>query len=256
MRPSILGNLIQAAKRNADRGFADVGLFEAGPVYKDPTPEGQQTVVAVVRAGSTPRHWAEKQRPVDAFDAKADALAALMACGAPVQSLQITTDAPLGAPSWYHPGRSGSLRLGPTLLATFGEVHPALLAACDGEGPMVAAEIFLANIPQSRASGTAKPLLKLATLQSVERDFAFVVDSNVTAAKLVRAIKDADKALISNVTVFDVYEGERLGAGKKSIAVSVTLQPTDKTLTDAEIEALSAKITATVMKATGAVLRG
>lgn len=252
MRPNILGNLIQAAKRNADRGFSDVALFEVGPIYKNATPEGQETVACALRAGSSPRSWITKQRPVDAFDAKADALAALAACGAPTASLQITAD----APGWYHPGRSGCMRLGPTLLAIFGEVHPRLLKACDAEGPMVATEIFLANIPQSRSAGTAKPLLKLAALQAVERDFAFVVDSDVTAVKLIRAVKDADKNLITNVTVFDVYEGERLGAGKKSIALSVTLQPNDKTLTDAEIEALTTKITATVTKATGAVLRG
>jgi phenylalanyl-tRNA synthetase beta chain len=252
MRPSILGNLIQAAKRNADRGFADVCLFEVGPIYKNPTPEGQEIVATSLRAGATPRHWAVKQRPVDAFDAKADALAALAACGAPVSSLQITTD----APGWYHPGRSGCLRLGPTLLATFGEIHPALLAACDAAGPMTGAEIFFANIPQSRSASTAKPLLKLAALQSVARDFAFVVDSNVTAAKLIRAVKDADKILIRDVNVFDVYEGERLGSSKKSVAVSVTLQPADKTLTDVEIDALSTKITAAVASATGAVLRG
>lgn len=252
MRPSILGNLIEAAKRNSDRGFADVGLFEVGPIFKNPTLEGQSIVATSLRAGSTPRHWAEKPRPVDAFDAKADALAALAACGAPTLSLQITTD----APAWYHPGRSGVLRLGPTVLATFGEMHPALLAACNAAGPMVGTEIFFANIPQSRSTGTAKPLLKLAALQSVERDFAFVVDSNVTAAKLIRAVKDAEKNLIRDVNVFDVYAGERLGADKKSVAVSVTLQPTDKTLTDVEIEAITAKITAAVTKATGAVLRG
>jgi phenylalanyl-tRNA synthetase beta chain len=252
MRPSILGNLIQAAKRNADRGFSDVGLFEVGSVYKNPTPEGQQTIACVLRAGSTPRHWNIPKRAFDAYDAKADTLAALAAAGAPVQSLQITTD----APSWYHPGRSGALRLGPTLLATFGEVHPTLLAACDAEAPMVAAEIYLANIPQSRSTGTAKPLLKLAALQHLARDFAFVVNSDVTAAKLIRAVKDADKILIRDVSVFDVYAGDKMEAGKKSVALSVTIQPQDKTLTDAEIEALSAKITATVAKATGAVLRG
>lgn len=252
MRPNILGNLIEAAKRNADRGFADVGLFEVGPVFKDPTPEGQETVATMLRAGSTPRHWAIKQRPVDAFDAKADALATLTAWGVPTTSLQITTD----APAWYHPGRSGALRLGPTVLAYFGEIHPALIAACDAEGPMVGAEIFFSNIPQSRSGGTAKPLLKLESLQAIARDFAFVVDSSVTAAKLIKAIKDADKNLIRDVNVFDIYEGERLGPNKKSVALSVTLQASDKTLTDVEIENLSSKITASVTKATGAVLRG
>ena len=252
MRPSILGNLIQAAKRNADKGFADVALFEIGPVFKNQTPEGQSTVATVLRAGHTPRHWDVPTRAVDAFDAKNDALAALAAAGAPVASLQITTDAPV----WYHPGRSGVLRLGPNVLATFGEIHPSVLTACDAAAPVVGCEIFLANIPAARSSGTAKPLLKLESLQPVSRDFAFVVDRGVTAAKLVKAIKDADKNLIREVTLFDVYEGEKVATDKKSVALSVTLQPADKSLTDAEIEAVAAKITASVGKATGAVLRG
>jgi phenylalanyl-tRNA synthetase beta chain len=146
--------------------------------------------------------------------------------------------------------------LGPNVLAYFGEIHPSVLAACDAAGPIVGCEIFLASIPAPRSSGTAKPLLKLETLQPVSRDFAFVVDRSVTAAKLVKAIKDADKNLIRDVNLFDVYEGDKIAADKKSIAISVSLQPADKSLTDAEIEAISAKITASVGKATGAVLRG
>jgi phenylalanyl-tRNA synthetase beta chain len=251
MRPSILGNLIMAAKRNADRGFGDAGLFEVGPVFKNATPEGQEIVAAALRVGMTPRHWATPSRASDAFDAKADAIAALTACGAPVQSLQVTTD----APAWYHPGRSGCLRLGPTLLATFGEIHPAVLLVCDAAGPMAACEIFLASIPQSRSQGTAKSLLKLEALQAVKRDFAFVVDRGVTAAKLIKAIRDADKNLIRDVAVFDIYEGDRIAAEKKSVALSVTLQPTERSLTDAEIEAMGIRIAESASKATGAVLR-
>ncbi|MDE2030228.1 MAG: phenylalanine--tRNA ligase subunit beta, partial [Alphaproteobacteria bacterium] len=143
MRPTISGNLIQAAKRNADRGFKDAGLFEIGPVFKNATPDGQNIVATALRSGATPRHWAEPSRPVDAFDAKGDAIAALAAAGAPVANLQVTAD----APAHYHPGRSGSLRLGPNVLAYFGEIHPSIVAACDAEGPMVACEIFPANIP-------------------------------------------------------------------------------------------------------------
>jgi phenylalanyl-tRNA synthetase beta chain len=252
MRPTILGNLIQAVKRNADRGFEDAALFEVGPIFRNPTPEGQISVATAIRSGHTPRHWAQLTRAVDAYDAKADALAALYIAGAPTSSLQITTD----APAWYHPGRSGALRLGNNVLAYFGEIHPAVLAACDTSGSIVACEIFLNNIPASRSSGTAKPLLKLESLQAVSRDFAFVIDRSIPAAKLIRAIKDADKNLIHEVNVFDVYEGDKIAADKKSVALSVTLQPTDKSLTDAEIEALGAKITASVSKATGAVLRG
>jgi phenylalanyl-tRNA synthetase beta chain len=251
MRPSILGNLIEAAKRNADHGFADVGLFEVGPVFRNAAPEGQATVAAALRAGATPRNWAQASRAVDAYDAKADALATLAAAGAPTSSLQITTD----APSWYHPGRSGTLRLGPVVLATFGEIHPQVLSVCDAAAPMVATEIFLDVFPQGRA-GTARPLLKLEPLQPVVRDFAFVVGHDVTAVKLVKAVRDADKTLIRDVTVFDVYEGDKIEAGKKSVALSVTLQPLEKTLTDAEIEALAAKVTQSVAKATGGSLRG
>jgi len=252
MRPTILGNLILAAKRNADRGFSDAHLFEIGPVFKDQTPEGQSTLATALRSGSTPRHWASPMRPWDAYDAKGDALIALAAAGAPTASLQVTAD----APSWYHPGRSGVLRLGPVILAIFGEIHPSVLALCDAPGPMVGCEIFLANIPPSRSSGTAKSLLKLDSLQPVSRDFAFVVDQDVSAAKLIKAIKDADKNLIREINLFDVYEGDKIEAGKKSLALSVTLQPVEKSLTDAEIDALASKITASVNKATGAILRG
>ncbi|MDR3425744.1 MAG: phenylalanine--tRNA ligase subunit beta [Alphaproteobacteria bacterium] len=252
MRPSILGNLLSAAKRNADRGFAAVGLFEIGPVFKDLTPEGQAVVATAVRCGQTPRHWAAASRACDVFDAKGDATAALAAAGAPVAALQITSD----APDWYHPGRSGALRLGANVLAYFGEIHPSVLTACDLSGPAVGCELFLANIPAPRSSGTAKPLLKLDALQPVSRDFAFVVERKVTAAKLVQAVKAADKNLIREVAIFDVYEGDKISSDKKSLALNVTLQPQGKSLTDAEIEAVSAKITAAVGKATGAVLRG
>lgn len=251
MRPTVLGNLLLAAKRNADRGFIDAGLFEIGPLFKNSTPDGQITLASVLRTGMTPRHWSTQSRKLDAYDAKADAIAALAACGAPVHSLQITTD----APAWYHPGRSGVLRLGPTVLAFFGELHPELLSTIGLDGAAVAAEIFFANIPQSRTTTTAKPLLKLESLQSIARDFSFVVDRNMTAAKLINAIKGAAKNLIRDVTVFDVYEGEHVTADKKSIALSVVLQPIDKTLTDLEIETISARITESVTKATGATLR-
>jgi phenylalanyl-tRNA synthetase beta chain len=250
MRSSILPNLLGAAKRNADRGFADVGLFEVGPVFKNATPEGQAIVAGALRAGNTPRHWASPARPVDAFDAKADALAALSAAGAPVAGIQVTTD----APAWYHPGRSGALRLGTNVLAYFGEIHPELRNSFSGA--VVGCEVFLGKIPASRSNGTAKPSLKLETLQPVSRDFAFVVDRDVAAAKIIQAVKAADKNLIREARVFDVYEGDKIAADKKSIAISVTLQPTDKSLNDAEIDAVAVKVEASVAKATGAVLRG
>ncbi len=251
MRPSLLPNLLAAAKRNADKGFADNALFEVGPVFKNTSPEGQVLIAASLRAGHTPRDWAEPSRAVDAFDAKGDALAALAAAGAPVAALRITAD----APSWYHPGRSGALRLGPDVLACFGEIHPAVLKAYEAVGPVAACEIFPGNIPAQRTAGTAKPLLKLDVLQPVLRDFAFVVDRSVAADKIIQAVRAADKTLIRDAAIFDVYEGDKIAKDKKSLAVGVTIQPADKSLTDAELDALAARITASVGKATGAVLR-
>jgi phenylalanyl-tRNA synthetase beta chain len=254
MRPSVLPNLIQAAGRNADRGWPDAGLFEIGPAFRNATPGSQDLVAAGVRAGAmVPRHWAVATRPVEAFDAKADALAVLEAAGAPAANLQITTD----APDWYHPGRSGVLRLGPAMLGRFGELHPAVLEALGAKGPMVGFEVFLDAVPQPKKKpGTARPLLKLPPFQPIRRDFAFVVDAGVEADRLVRAARGADKALVREVAVFDRYQGPNLGEGRKSLALAVTLQPTERTLTDAEIEAVAARIVAAVTKSTGGVLRG
>jgi phenylalanyl-tRNA synthetase beta chain len=253
MRPSILPNLLTAAQRNAARGLADVALFEVGPQYENATPQGQALVAAGLRTGkSGPRNWLEKPRALDAFDAKGDALALLGELGAPVENLQVTTD----APGWYHPGQSGVLRLGPNVIAQFGALHPGVLRALDVKGPAVGFEIFLDRVPASRQKGTARPKLEASPYQAVERDFAFVVAEDVPADKLLRAARGADKALIRQVSVFDLFEGAAIGAGKKSIAIAVTLQADDRTLTDAEIEAAAAKIVASVKKATGAELRG
>jgi phenylalanyl-tRNA synthetase beta chain len=253
MRPSILPNLIQAVGRNADRGYADAGLFEVGAMFRDYTPQGQDTVAAGVRSGlMVPRQWAQKQRPVDVFDAKADALAVLDQVGAPTTNLQVTTD----APGWYHPGRSGVLRLGPTVLARFGEMHPEVLEILGVKGPVVAFEVMLDVVPlPKKKAGTARPLLRLSMFQPIQRDFAFVVDASVEAEKLVRAAKGADKVLISDVGVFDVYQGQGIEPGRKSLAIAVTIQPTAKPLTEPEIDAIGAKIVAAVAKATGGTLR-
>ncbi|MEX0810137.1 MAG: phenylalanine--tRNA ligase subunit beta [Dongiaceae bacterium] len=253
MRPSILPNLLTAAQRNAARGFGDVALFEVGPQYADATPKGQSLVAAGLRVGASgQRHWQQKPRALDAFDAKGDALALLASLGAPVENLQVTTD----APAWYHPGQSGVLRLGPNAIASFGAVHPRVLKALDVKGPAVAFELFLDRVPEPRAKGTARPPLKSSPYQAVERDFAFVVDRDVAADKLLRAAKGADKALIRQVSIFDLFEGASIGQDKKSLAIAVTLQADDRTLTDEEIEAVAAKIVAAVKKATGAELRG
>lgn len=253
MRPSILGNLLLAAGRNADRGFADVGLFELGPAYQDATPDGQQLVAAGVRHGHVQlAHWSDKARVADALDAKADALAALEAAGAPAANVQISRD----APDWYHPGRSGALRLGKNILAYFGEVHPAVLRGLDVRGPAVGFEVFLDNLPPRKDKGSSRLPLHLESLQPVRRDFAFLVNAEVQAGDLLRAARGADRDVITDVALFDVYEGKNVEEGKKSLAIQATLQPTDATFTDAEIEEFSAKIVAAVEKATGGALRG
>jgi len=252
MRPSLLPNLIAASGRNAARGIFDVALFEVGPQYKDETPQGQTIAATGIRTGqAVTRNWTEPARKVDAFDAKADVEALLEQLNAPA-GLKIEA----GAADWYHPGRSGSLRMGNVLVAQFGEIHPRILKAMDFDGPIVAFELFLDAIPLPKSRGTAKPKLDLAALQPLDRDFAFVVDASVAADAVARAAANADKALIVNAGVFDVFEGKDIPTGKKSVAVAVTIQPKDATLTEAEIEALSQKIVANVAKQTGGTLRG
>ena len=254
MRPSVLPGLAAAAARNADRGIGDSALFEVGPQYADDTPKGQDLVAAGLRAGQAgARHWATPAREADAYDAKADAMAVLGACAAPVDKLQVTTD----APAWYHPGRSGVLRLGPNVLAHFGELHPRVLRGFDLRGPAAAFEVFLGRVPVPRAKdGKLKATPDISALHPVERDFAFVVDEDVPAESLLRAARGADRNLIAEVSLFDVYAGKGIEDGKKSLAISVTLQPKERTLTDPEIDRIAAKIVAQVTKATGGVLRG
>ena len=254
MRPALPPNLIAAVGRNADRGIADGALFEVGPQYAGCDPDGQDIVAAGVRSGRTGhRNWAQPPRPVDVFDAKADALALLEAVGAPVAQLHTADE----APSWYHPGRSGALSLGPkTVLAVFGELHPRVLRRMGVRGPVVGFEVFLDLLPKRGARrGAAKSPLKLAAFQPIERDFAFVVDADVPAEAVVQAARKADSALITDVRVFDLFVGGGLGDGKKSLAVNLVLQPTEKTLTDAEIAAVAAKVVASVEKSTGGTLR-
>jgi phenylalanyl-tRNA synthetase beta chain len=254
LRPSALPNLITAAGRNAARGFADLGLFEIGPQFSGGEPGDQKRVVAGIRAGKTgPRHWAGAPRVVDALDAKADALAALTIAGVNVDNLQVNAE----APAWYHPGRSGSLRLGPTVLAVFGELHPGVLKALDVKGTVVGFEVFIDDTPLPKAKATkARPLLNASMFQPVERDFAFVVETSIQADALVRAAKSADKALIAEVGVFDLYEGANMPEGKKSLAITVTLQPRDRTLTEDDIDLVSNKVISNIEKATGGTLRG
>ncbi len=259
MRPSLLPGLITAAQRNADRGCADVALFEVGATYHGMAPDDQRDIAAGVRRatakpGGAGRHWSGAADTVDAFDAKADAIDVLSMLGAPVGSVQVQP----GGGDWYHPGRSGLLTLGPkTVLARFGELHPRILSALDAKGPMVAFEVYLDAVPAPRARATrAKPALDASDLMPVTRDFAFVVDEQVPAQDILRAARGAEKTLIAALNVFDVFTGATLGAGRKSVAIEVTLQPRDKTLTDEEIEAVGQRIVAAVEKATGGTLRG
>ncbi len=254
MRPSALANLIQAAGRNAARGFANADLFEVGPEYFGDAPDEQRMAAVGIRTGQTgPKHWSDAPTPVDAYMAKADAMAVLEALGAPVGNLQVFTD----VQSYYHPGRAGELRLGPkNTLARFGEINPKVLRALDVKGPVVAFEIYPDAVPQPKAKSAARPMLTLSAFQPIERDFAFVVDTDVAAGEIVKAARGAEKVLIDDVRVFDVFEGASLGDGKKSLAITVVLQPTANTLTDEEIESISQKVVQAVEKATGGALRG
>jgi phenylalanyl-tRNA synthetase beta chain len=251
MRPSVLPSLLAAAQRNQARGFSDMMLFEIGAQFESGMPEAQNHVAAGIRIGAGARNWSKSTHAADAFDAKADMLAALdAAMGAPM-----TAPVKAGAAAWYHPGRSGTLALGPKVIAQFGELHPAILAAFDIKGPASAFEIFLDAIPEPKAKGKARSTFTPSPYPAVERDFAFVVDTNVTAEDVLKAAKGVDRALIERADLFDVYEGKGVPEGKKSLAISVRLQPKDKTLTDVEIDAVAQKIIAGVTKATGATLR-
>ncbi|MBG1232927.1 phenylalanine--tRNA ligase subunit beta [Aestuariivirga litoralis] len=251
MRPSLLPNLIAAAGRNAARGFGDVQLAEVGHAYA-----GDKMADETLRAGGVRRGDAISRsvqggaRVVDAFDAKADALAVIEACGLAASTLQVVQ----GAPAWFHPGRSGTIQMGPqNKLAYFGEIHPKVLQAMDVKGPLVAFEVILNALPASKQKGASRAALSISDLLPVSRDFAFVVEDKVQAAELIKAVKGVDKVMITDAAVFDVY---KLEGGKKSLAVEVTLQPKEKTFTEEDIAAISAKIVATAQKAVGATLRG
>jgi len=259
MRPSILGNLISAAQTNFDKGQGDSQLFEVGPVYMNASADGQRMIATALRFGAVgARHWVGKEasRENDIYDAKADALATLQAAGVSTSSLQTSRE----ASEYFHPGRSGVLKMGNKILAQFGEIHPAILAHMDIKeqlvGQVVGMEVFLDAIPTPKKKGTARPLLKSSAFQPVSRDFAFIVDEQVEAESLIRAAKGTDRNLISNVSIFDVYQGKGVEEGKKSLALNVEIQPIKQTLTDAEIDGLGQKIIDAVASKTGGILRG
>lgn len=256
MRPSLLPNLLEAAKRNAFRGFKTSALFEVGLQFSDITPEGQRMAATGIRSGmvAEPSYsgglFRQERRNADVFDAKADALALLATLG--ITRCDITAT----APAWYHPGRSGALTLGgKIILGYFGELHPGLLPGFELESPVVGFELFPDAIPVPRAKTRAKPALQMSDFQAVERDFAFIVDAEVTAADIGKALALADRKLITGIDIFDVYAGKGLEEGKKSVAVKVTLQASDRTLSEADISAASSAVIAAAGKAFGGQLR-
>ena len=257
MRPSLLPGLLAAVRRNGNRGRDDLALFEIGQVFLSADPDGQHTYATGIRTGtaklaSSGRHWSGKAEPVGVFDAKADLAALLDALGYDIDKVQLFADP---AP-WSHPGRGGRIAQGPKTLGWFGELHPAWAAELDIDGPLAAFELDLDALPEPRKKATkTKPALDLSALMPLTRDFAFVVDKAVTAGAILKAARGADKNLIRDVNVFDVFEGTHVGEGKKSIAIEVTLQPRDKTLTDEDIEKVSGAIVAAVTKTSGGVLR-
>ena len=262
MRPSLLPGLLTAAQRNADKGYGDVAIFEVSGTYESDAPEGQRRVAGGVRRGTASingagRLWSNAAKgggkPVDVFDAKADALAVLEACGLPMSNVQVEK----GAPAWYHPGRSGTIKMGPkVVLGYFGEFHPKTLGALDVSGALCGFEVYLDTMPEPKKKATrTKPPLELSPFQVVKRDFAFVVDSTVEAGAIIKAATSADRKLITGVNVFDIFEGASLGDGRKSVAIEVLIQPVERTLTDEDFEALTAKIVGNVEKTTGGTLR-
>ncbi|CAM8625260.1 PheT Phenylalanyl-tRNA synthetase beta subunit [Paracoccaceae bacterium] len=256
LRPDLLPGLLRAAARNQARGFMDLALAEIGPAFHGGEPGEQHLQAAGLLVGaSAARDPHGSRRPVDVFDVKADVEAVLAALGAPAR-VQISRK----LAAWFHPGRSGAIGLGPNVMASFGEVHPKVLAEMGVKGPAMAFTVLVANVPYPKVKTPTRPALAISDLQAVDRDFAFVVDKGVDVLTAVNAAQGADKALIESVRVFDQFTGEKaeaqMGAGKKSIALTVRLQPVDKTLTEAEIEAVSAKIIEKVAKATGGALRG
>ena len=255
MRPSILPNLIAAANNNADKGQQNAALFEVGPIFHSSKTDGQSTTAAGIRFGQTGnRHWtgSDAHRTNDIYDVKADAIAALNAAGAPTGNLQTARE----ASDYFHPGRSAVLKLGKNVLAQFGEIHPAILETMDIKTPTMGFEVFLDNIPTSKKKGTAKANLTLAPFQPLNRDFAFIVDENIDVETITRAAKGADRTLITDVSVFDIYQGKGVDEGKKSVAINVILQPVKETLNDKQIEEISKSIVDAVNSKTGAVLRG
>ena len=248
LRPSLLPSLLSAASRNAARGLSDLSLFEIGAAFQSGMPGAQTANAAGLVTGAGLRDWSKSGHPADVFDVKGAMLAALEAAMNGPMTAPVTAT----APGWFHPGRSGTIALGPKVIAHFGELHPKILAAFDIKVPASAFEIILDAVPDPKSKGRAQ--FSPSPFQAIERDFAFVVDRNLAVGDLIRAVKNAERVLIDTVSLFDVYEGKGVPEGKKSVAIAIRLQPKDKTLTDPEIEAVAQKIVAAALKL-GATLR-
>ena len=253
MRPSILPNLLQAAARNVNRGEQNIQLFEVGPVYFGTGPQDQRTACGgILQGDAQSADWLQTARKVDVFDAKAQLISALAAVGVATDNLQVTND----APDWFHPGRSGRLRLGKTDMGSFGELHPKLLETYDLSAPVAAFEMHIESVPAAKAKGPAKALISLSPFQPIARDFAFILDEAVKAETVVRAVRGAAKPYLTDISIFDLYQGDKMEAGKKSLAFKIILQPQKATFSDAEITSITDAVIAAVTKHCGGQLRG
>ncbi len=252
MRPSLLANLVAGAGRNKDRGLENSALFEVGAAYHSTFPQNQEMRIAGVRSDShAPRHWLNKERPVDMYDVKADLLVALEACGVKTDTIQIKAK----APSFFHPGRSATIYQGPkNILGVFGELHPKILQDIEVDAIVVGFEMYLDRLPKTKKTNKKK-LLKVSSLQPIHRDFAFLLEKGTPVDKMIRAAMKVDKALITDAHIFDIYDGKGIPEGKKSIALTVTFEPFENTLTDDEINKLMDKIIIAVGSEAGGELR-
>jgi phenylalanyl-tRNA synthetase beta chain len=252
MRPSILPNLIQAAQRNINKGIEDISIFEVGPIFIGDNPNEQLNTISGIRLGNkVKRDWKKTSVRFDFYDIKSDVLETLNSIGIPKNSLKVYSD----APHYFHPGRSATFKIGQTIIANFGQIHPEINEFYGLKFPIIGFEIFPDNIPIPKKNKTARPMLKVATLQSVTREFAFIVDNLMESEKLVQVAKSSDKTLISDVVIYDIYEGDKIPNGKKSIAIKVVIQPVDETLTDKDLERISSDLITAVNKKLSGTLR-
>jgi phenylalanyl-tRNA synthetase beta chain len=252
MRPSILPNLIQAAQKNINKGVEDISIFEVGPIFIGDNPNDQLNTISGIRLGNkVKRDWKKTSVRFDFYDIKSDVLETLNSIEVPKNSLKVYTD----APHYFHPGRSATFKIGQTIIANYGEIHPEIISFYGLKSSLFGFEIFPNNIPTPKKNKTARPMLKVVSLQSVTREFAFIMDNSIESQKLIQVAKSSDKTLISDVIIYDVYEGDKIPSGKKSIAIKVIIQSIDETLTDKDLEKISSDLIADVNKKLSGALR-